>query len=260
MDTSESGVASPSANSDPAVAYRYTDFTEAHYCDVLDLARSRFQFVQFGANPSGPHTYWRHDIDMSPQRALRLAGLERERGVQATYFWSFHAEFYNVLETPVTCIVREIAAMGHAIGLHFDVAWYSAPGHEDIAFERSLLERTVGCAVRAVSFHNPDTTRSDILHENQLAGMINAYGRDIQERYTYCSDSNGYWRFLRLWDVLQDAAVERIHILTHPEWWVPEAMSPRERFARCVRGRADAVSQRYDAQLREFGRANIGTP
>ena len=62
----------------------------------------------------------------------------------------------------------------------------------------------------------------------------------------YVSDSNGYWRFERLPEVLAAGAHERLHVLTHPEWWQEEAMSPRERILRCIAGRARRRGDRHD--------------
>ena len=50
---------------------------------------------------------------------------------------------------------------------------------------------------------------------------------------------------------------ERLQVLTHPEWWVPDALSPRDRVARCVEGRASAALAGYDSALERFDRRNI---
>ena len=79
-------------------------------------------------------------------------------------------------------------------------------------------------------------------------------------RYAYVSDSNGYWRFERLPEVLAAGAHERLHVLTHPEWWQEQPMSPRERILRCIEGRGRASEATYDALLSDNQRVNVGLP
>jgi hypothetical protein len=50
---------------------------------------------------------------------------------------------------------------------------------------------------------------------------------------------------------------ERLQVLTHPEWWVPEPMSPRERVARAIDGRARRQHARYDEIMKAMRRENV---
>ena len=88
--------------------------------------------------------------------------------------------------------------------------------------------------------------------------MLHAGARSIRDGYAYVSDSNGYWRFERLAEVVAAGAHERLHVLTHPEWWQQQAMSPRERILRCIDGRGRAAEATYDALLADNGRVNVG--
>jgi hypothetical protein len=69
--------------------------------------------------------------------------------------------------------------------------------------------------------------------------LLNTYGEYFRKKVFYCSDSNGHWRFKRLKDVLEDTPenVPRLQVLTHPVWWTEESMSPKKRFAKCIKGR-----------------------
>jgi hypothetical protein len=244
-----------------AEQYQFADFTEDRYREMLATARRAYSFQPFGTTSEVPHVLWRHDIDYSPHRALRLAQLEAEEGVRATYFLYLHSELYNLLEADVLARIGRILELGHWLGLHFDAGFYGIKRelglYEKLEFERDLLAELVGRPVGAISFHNPTT--SELLPDHDLlAGMTNAYGRAISENYAYVSDSNGYWRHSRLPDVLAAAEEARLHVLTHPEWWQAEPMSPRDRLARCIEGRARRSEEWYDDLLRTWGRENIG--
>lgn len=75
---------------------------------------------------AAPNVLWLHDVDMSPRRALALARLEADEGITATYFVMPSSAFYNLFEREVREPFEAVAALGHRLGLHFDLgAWAS---------------------------------------------------------------------------------------------------------------------------------------
>ncbi|MGH8196515.1 MAG: GNAT family N-acetyltransferase [Woeseiaceae bacterium] len=243
----------------------WSAFTEDGYRSLLQLAKGHYAFCGYeeALSNNAPHVIWRHDIDMSVHRALRLASMEHEAGVKATYFFMLSSAFYSLHEPDVLARAKAIVTMGHHIGLHFDIGQECArPDEREITeairHQRESLEELLQVAVKVVSFHNPELTGLLYRDDVEIDGMLNVYGRTFRERYKYCSDSNGYWRFEALPDLVFAGTHERIHALTHPEWWTPDAMPPRERVERCVLGRASAVMRNYDDCLAKSGRSNIG--
>jgi hypothetical protein len=203
------------------------------------------------------------NIDFSPHRALRLAEIEAEEGVRTTYFIHLHSEFYNALEKDVTRCILRIKRLGHDLGLHFDIGYYDIPRGdirrlaERLRFERHLAERIFESHIQTFSYHNPEMGEWIKVDRDEIAGMVNAYGGFLRKSYSYISDSNGYWRFRRLKDVIEAGTEKRLYVLTHPAWWTPKAMSPRKRVARCIDGRAKATNVFYDGMLRKLGRKNV---
>ena len=227
------------------------DFTEAAYRDLIQLAKRRYRFLAFDDYRDAPpgSLLWRHDIDFSVHRALALARIEADDGVRSTFFVNLHSRFYNALEPEIAELVREIVALNHNLGLHFDPSFYAArpkPLEEALERERALLEDVFEAPVRSFSFHNP-ALEGWADERDEIAGMVNAYGAYLRGHYVYRSDSHGRWGEPPLTEMLEAAEAERLHVLTHPEWWVPEPMGPRERVSRCIEGRAAAQHARYDA-------------
>jgi hypothetical protein len=240
------------------------EFTEPVYRGYLQAARAGWPIITFKQAATAERgCLWRHDVDLSVHRGLRLARIEADEGVTSTWFLTTRSPFYNLLEPEIIETVESILQMGHHLGLHVDVgAWGE---HLDdaaeltglIEQEKQLLEATFSRQVQAMSWHNPEGVPEAMVAADRVAGMVNAFSRSVRERFAYCSDSNGYWRYQRLGDLLGDHDQPRLQILTHPVWWVPEPMMPRQRISRAIDGRAAASHHHYDSILDFYGRENI---
>ncbi len=243
--------------------YDFSDFTIDNYKRLIDIAKENFKFISFNdliSNKDKKFILWRHDIDASVHRAVKLAEIEAERKVKATYFVHLHSTMYNAFEPEIVDCIKKILNLGHNLGLHFDQEFYGELINKHfeffLKFEASLLEMLFGVQISVFTFHNTTPFAVSCI-KRKYAGLINATSTYFREQVTYCSDSNGYWRFKRLEDVLLDPKIKRLQVLTHPEWWQDEVMSPRRRILRCVEGRATRIIEQYDRALNMFGRVNF---
>jgi len=94
------------------------DFTLEIYRQLLQAFKTKgytFQamidFVQFPINKS---IIMRHDVDRKPENALKMAKLEAEMEIKATYF------FRMISHTFKPGIIRKITELGHEIGYHYE--------------------------------------------------------------------------------------------------------------------------------------------
>ena len=244
-----------------AERYHFADFTRESYRQLLRLAGKTWVFRGYtDFRPDERFLLWRHDLDSSVHAGRALARIEAEEGVAATHFVRLHSEFYNAFEKDSADCLREIAALGHAIGLHFESEFYGLSDEvaldEALARERRVLEDLVGVPVTAFAFHL-STPLALAATRSHYAGLVNATADYFRTEVGYCSDSNGYWRFRRLTDVLTEATDERLQVLTHPEYWTEGVTSPRERIARCIDGRAEHTRRFYASHLRAWDRPDI---
>jgi hypothetical protein len=241
--------------------YRFSDFTRQNYDRLLGIAAKTWKFRGYtDFDRQERFLILRHDIDMSPQSALKIATIESERGIRATYFVNFHSEFYNLLERGITAVLRNIAAQGHAIGLHFDSHFYGIESEamleNHLREEAQLLSKLLGVKVECFSFHNT-TPFTMSCRRWTYADLINAYASYFQDSVGYCSDSTGYWRFRRLEDVLTEAKENQLVVLTHADHWQDEPMAPRQRILRSITGRAQRTIEGYDTFMAKAGHKNI---
>jgi len=244
--------------------YLYKDFTEKAYREYLVLAKQHYDFIFYSEIQNiNRQCLWRHDIDFSPQRALKLAKIEYDAHAKSTFFVLLHSEYYNALEIENVELFKEIISLGHEIGLHFDIQFFGEKikNLEDLEtyliIEKEYLSNILGVPISVFSFHNPGFNKSLNFDQKLIAGMINVYCREIKDQFSYTSDSFCIWRNKRLRDVLTSATDENIQILTHPVCWSGEEISPYERIMRSIEGRKEKTIQTYLSRSEKFGRKII---
>ena len=236
------------------------DFTYSNYRELLKMAKSGWKICDYRNIDWGEKfIVWRHDVDYSLNCSLKLAKVEQEVGVKATYFINPHSEFYNIAELSQHRMMKEILSYGHDLGLHFDAAFHEIKSEKDlhilVAKESSYLESLFGVKPIAFSFHNP-VSENLASEADEYGGLKNCYSKRFKGEVGYCSDSNGYWRFRRLYEVLKERNDARLQVLTHPGWWQDEPAPPRQRIFRIAYGRAVATMDLYDRGLDHHRRIN----
>jgi len=161
----------------------------------------------------------RHDIDVNPTFALRIAKIEHELAVRSTFFFMLRSPFYNLFSRSVHKIVKEILEMNHAIGLHYDAAFTIENIQEDINFQIEILEKTFETKVSTVSFHQPS---KDVIANKVKINQINTYDSNDMKGVFYMSDSNANWKENNPIEIIESGNYLSIQILTHPIWWVKD--------------------------------------
>lgn len=95
------------------------DFTLNIYKELLTTFISAgYSFIAFEDVFKSPlpekYIVLRHDVDDLPQQSLLKAQIEKELGIRSTYY------FRIVKESNAPEIIRQIAALGHEIGYHYE--------------------------------------------------------------------------------------------------------------------------------------------
>ena len=249
--------------------YRFSDFTLDNYQRLIRIAKDQgFEFI-LHKDPfvsERKDVIWRHDVEFSPAIALRMAQIEYDENVRSTYFWQLHANYYNTASSYFIGILRKIHDLGHHIGLHFDSHFWNIQGSDELEkfirldsdYLESVMDRIgVKENLDVFSFHNTNSfTRS--CEEYQYGGLVNVYSSYFKERYDYCGDSTGIWRFDRLEDRLFDSNIRHLQVLTHDGMWSEEAISPHLRIMNCIQNEAERMKTEYVLGLPKTGNINVG--
>jgi hypothetical protein len=233
---------------------KWRDFTEAAYAELLDLVRDRLKFAAFGEPPAPGQVLWCHHVQMSVHRARRLAEIERRKGLTSTFFLMVGSPFYDLREPSVLERAQSIVSLGHRIGLLFDVERHRQTDArrellEAIIADKASLTRLLETDVDVLSCGVQPVLISDTKDDAMIAGMINASAAVFRKRYMNLSDDGGRWGGGSISDVLGGHLRQPLHVVVHPEWWTPDAMSPQERVERCVNGRATSAMRFYETKL-----------
>jgi hypothetical protein len=94
------------------------DFTVTQYQNLLQSLITQnyhFQtFEDFLQKPSEKTILLRHDVDLLPENSLDFAKIQASYGIKGTYY------FRAVPESWDETIIKQIAALGHEVGYHYE--------------------------------------------------------------------------------------------------------------------------------------------
>ena len=147
------------------------DFTIKKYKQLLLALKSQgyfFQtFAEFIEHPGKKTLVLRHDVDALPENSLRFAKIQAAQGITGTYYFRIIPQSFN------ENIIKEIAALGHEIGYHYETI-DTCKGNVDKAYDefcRNLNKFRKLVPVKTVSMHG-----------SPLSGYDN---REIWQKYDY---------------------------------------------------------------------------
>lgn len=148
------------------------DFTLGKYTELLEeLQKADYQFITFGdycnKREGNRFVIIRHDVDLKADNSLVTARIEHQLGIKASYY------FRVVEQSNKPEIIREIVALGHEIGYHYedmticqgDVEKAIAHFKEHLAYFRQFYP------VKTICMHGSPRSKFD--------------GRDLWRHYDY---------------------------------------------------------------------------
>src|SRR5918912_1884771 len=144
-------------------------FTYGEYASFLDglTGRAVVPLREF-ARGAGDLAL-RHDVDSRLESALRLAQLEHERGLRATYFVLHTAPYWD--DADLVPRVRRLQELGHEVGFHNDLltAWRVEGAGPRAVLERSLARlRGGGIEVVGAAAHGSPGCQRLGFHNNYV--------------------------------------------------------------------------------------------
>lgn len=140
------------------------DFTIKKYKQLLEnIKAGKYEvqtFAEFIEKPAEKVIVLRHDVDERPHNALKMARVEREMGIRATYYF----RIVKISNKPD--IIRKVVDLGHEIGYHYE-DYSSCDGNMEKAirqFKENLAYFRTYYPVVTVCMHGSSMSE----HDNRL--------------------------------------------------------------------------------------------
>ena len=189
------------------------NYDERTFRSILETVLSKgYSFDVFDKDLSKRSFILRHDVDISPISALRLAGIESSLDICGNFFFHLGADTYNIFDSRVVDLMHEIAGMNHLVGLHIDNKMFS---NEDCVYSVLQSLSDVLGLKHVVSFHRPNP---EILGKKYVK-FISAYDEKYFSKDNYASDSRMNHDFLHRVNQLLIGDASPVQLLLHPVWW-----------------------------------------
>jgi len=137
------------------------DFTLKKYVKLISALNAKgydfLTFKEFLEAPTNKCVMLRHDVDLLPLNSLNFAKIQHSLGLKGTYY------FRAVPESWDENIIKEIAALGHEIGYHYECLTTSkgdmAAGIID--FEKNLEALRKLAPVSTICMHGSPMSKYD---------------------------------------------------------------------------------------------------
>jgi hypothetical protein len=169
----------------------------------------------------------RHDVDYALDGLLDLALMEKKAGATATYLLRVHAKEYNPFNYITYKTIKEIIALGHEIGLHFECTIFETMGWDNAKAiflkEKMILESIYGIPIETAAQHKgmASLSKDDYMffdkYDKSDVGLKRYVHQEPFKSMKYLSDSNSVWRDGCLCKNL--GKYDRMQVLIHADWW-----------------------------------------
>lgn len=169
------------------------------------LADAGYRMVPTEDTAESPACYLRHDVDIHLEGAGTIARIEADYGARSTWFVPVTFCF-NVMHQPNRRALQDLVALGHHIGLHYDITHTQTLS--DLHHQVRVLENAAGTRVRSITAHKPGHDKRGL---RQSAYQVPYHAE-------YVSDSARRWRDDRLLRLIHSR--EDFMLLTHHEHWL----------------------------------------
>jgi hypothetical protein len=182
------------------------DFTLKFYEHYIQAIKKSFpviiRFYDFLIMDPTPDSFCliRHDVDRRPKKALQMAKMEYEMGIQSTYYFRSKNRIFR------PDIIRAISRLGHEIGYHYE-SLSDAKGDipkalKDFEFHLERFKKIV--PIKTISMHgrplkpfdNRDLWRDPKLHAllEQKYGIVGEVYLDMDySDVAYINDTGRNW-------------------------------------------------------------------
>ena len=186
------------------------DFTLEKYSELVQALKQNYRIMSVADYISSPKkedfiAVLRHDVDKFPERATRMALLEKNLGIHSTYYFRWDANLPGHVGDAVMgnfpkLAIIECKIYGHEVGYHYEnLSELRDKEKALVDFEYKLAQFRKIAPAQTVAMHG--APRSKIRNADMLTGVdLSKYGllgephlSPVFENIAYITDSGRMW-------------------------------------------------------------------
>ncbi len=228
------------------LTYPKLDFTLNKFRQLCCSMEKKYNFITMNeyvtAGDQLPERFilMRHDVDRAAKNALKIASIEEEFGIRATYY------FRTSEKTFVPKIIKDIEKMGHEIGYHYETL---SKTNGDLGKAIKLFEKDVNkfrriCNLKTICMHGAVLSRHDSrdlwkYYDFRAYGLTGEAYLSAGKNLNYFTDTGRSWNsknnlrdfipgkteqiFAETTDdlikLIESQEIRNFYISLHPERW-----------------------------------------
>lgn len=204
----------------------------------------------------------RHDVEFSIERAYKMSLVESEEAFSSTYFVQITNNSYNAFSKTSIDMIKDMAARGHTIGLHYHLNGELNPilVRDGVRDQLRIMSEMLGMEINCYSFHRP--VKEVYYYNISIPYTINAYSKefftyaenvkddDILD-VKYIADSKHRWNY-GYPDYKTLMKYDKVQILVHPFSWTEEGYENLDNFRSLIREKQQALINTLDMEFLRF--------
>ena len=176
------------------------------------------RWIGLGDFARGAHGTWlRHDVELDLESAARMARVEQQLGLSASYYICVDSPAISATDNEFNRLIEELRRLGHGVSFHLLFSGEGQPVSHQLD---ALRARFPSVRPTSLTFHAPGTDLT-VLSTVPLGAEV--YEPVAASRAAYYSDSLGWWRWGNPAEAPQSAQ-QTTQLLIHPFWWATAAV------------------------------------
>lgn len=235
-------------------------FSYKEYKHIINSLKNNYEIMDYTdvTDKTESFAIIRHDVEFSPQRALRMAEIDNELGIKSSFFFQVRNNCYNSLSNDNIEIINQIHNLGHYIGAHINTSNLHSRDLLDkfIIDDIETLSIYTELDVDRFSFHRPQSYQlKDYIEVDRF---INAYDKKFFHYYKnekpkelrvgYFADSTHKWKY----GYPTETNHKKLQVVLHPYSWTDTGFENYENFKTLINQKNRELVESINSECNNF--------
>jgi len=235
-------------------------FSYEEYKYIINSIKNNYKIMDYTdvTDETESFAIIRHDVEFSPQRALKMAKIDNELEIKSSFFFQIRNNCYNSLSSDNIKLINEIHDLGHYIGAHINTSnLYSRDSLDKFIIDDiETLSIYTELDIDRFSFHRPQAYQlKDYIEVDRF---INAYDKKFFHYYEkekpkelrvgYFADSTHKWKY----GYPTETNHKKLQIVLHPYSWTDTGLENYENFKTLINQKNKELVESINNECNNF--------